>query len=103
VRYAVHDRSREFITFMACVSALGKTLLLTIIFKGDSRDIQESWVTDVEKEEVAFFACSENRWSSDAYGLEWLQKVFHPQTQHQRRRLLIVDGYSSHVNMAFLD
>jgi hypothetical protein len=38
--------------------------------------------------------------------LEWLIKVFDPYTcvkAERSRRLLIVDGHSSYVNMAFLD
>jgi len=36
----------------------------------------------------------------------WLQKVFNRYTKPTRatqKRLLIVDGHSSHVNMAFVD
>ena len=36
----------------------------------------------------------------------WLQKVFERYTKPKRttqKRLLIVDGYSSYINMAFID
>ena len=38
-------------------------------------------------------------------GLNWLERVFHPYTSQKsgnRRRLLIVDGHSSHINMQFI-
>ena len=51
-------------------------------------------------------ACSLKGWSNDAFGLRWLEVIFNPYTQEEAkrgRRLLIVDGYSSHVNMKFVD
>ena len=40
-----------------------------------------------------------------AMGLKWLSKVFCPYTAGKSRgtRLLLVDGHSSHVNLAFLE
>jgi hypothetical protein len=46
-----------------------------------------------------------NGWSSDELRLQWLERVFHRHTKDKagnRRHLLIVDGYSSHVNMKFI-
>ena len=77
-----------------------------LIYCGKSRDLIDTWVDDLQEEDVAYFASSEKGWSSDAYGLAWLNKVFDPHTRtkaKRSRRLLIVDGHSSHVNMAFLD
>ena len=39
VRQAVQDGSREFITLPACISAIGKALLLALIYKGKSYDL----------------------------------------------------------------
>ena len=55
---------------------------------------------------MAYFASLEKGWLSNAYRLAWLNKVFDPYTKtkaKQSRRLLIVDGHSLHMNMAFLD
>jgi hypothetical protein len=55
---------------------------------------------------VVYFASSEKGWSSNTYGLAWLNKVFdlYTRTKAKRsRRLLIVDGHLLYVNMAFLD
>ena len=54
----------------------------------------------------AFFATLSNGWSNDAFGLAWLVQIFQRHTRGlagNRRRLLILDGHSSHINMAFLN
>jgi hypothetical protein len=48
---------------------------------------------------------SANRWSSNAFGIAYLTKVFNPCTRAKAgrgRRLLIVDRHSSHVNIEFI-
>jgi hypothetical protein len=48
----------------------------------------------------------DNRWTCNSLGLQWLQKIFDLATKDKAGRgwrLLIVDGYSSHVNIEFLD
>jgi DDE superfamily endonuclease len=46
-----------------------------------------------------------NGWKNNELGLTWLQR-FHKDTQYKsgrsRRRLLILNGHSSHVNMTFI-
>ena len=45
---------------------------------------------------------SPNGWSSHVHGLDWLQSVFERYTKekvNRSRRLLIVDGHSSHFNL----
>jgi hypothetical protein len=103
IKGASQDGNREFISLLACVSAIGKALPPTLLYQGDSGDLQDGWVQDLQANEAAYFGVSPNGWSSDAFGLQWLEKVFQKHTGHQRRRLLIVDGHSSHVDMAFLD
>lgn len=71
--------------------------------------MQDTWLTDFDSSKhKAYFAASENGWSNDEYGLAWL-KVFDKNTKQKPgygprdRRLLILDGHSSHVNMKFID
>jgi hypothetical protein len=100
------DGSREFITLLACISAIGKALPPALIYKGASHDLQSSWVEDVKEEDEVYFASTESGWSCDNLGLDWLVRVFERHTKEEagnRRRLLLVDGHSSHVNMAFLN
>ena len=100
---ASQDGNREFISLLACVSAVGVALPPALLYPGESGDLQDGWLQDLQAEEQAYFGVSQTGWSNDAFGLQWLQKVFQKHTGHQRRRLLIVDGHSSHVNMAFLN
>ena len=60
-RYSVQDRSYEFITPITCVSALGKKLLATLLYKGKSRDLQDTWVGDLQEQDDVFFRVIENR------------------------------------------
>jgi hypothetical protein len=103
---ASQDGSREFLTFLACICADGTKLPPGLIYQGDSYDLLDSWVEEFEVGDEAYFASTSNGWSCDSLGLQWLQKVFHPHTKDKagnRRRLLIVDGHSSHVNLKFID
>ena len=52
------------------------------------------------------FAVSDNGWSSNKIGIVWLEQVFEQYTKPTRpiaKRLLILDGHSSYVNMQFVD
>jgi DDE superfamily endonuclease len=103
---AAQDGCREFISLLACICADGTKLPSTLIYKGESHDLLSSWVEDLKEGDQAYFASTKNGWSCDQLGLQWLQKVFEPYTREKagnRRRLLIVDGHSSHVNLKFID
>jgi DDE superfamily endonuclease len=102
---AKQDGSREFISLLASICADGTTLPPALIYKGASGDLQDTWMEDLGEKEQAFFASSTNGWSSNAFGLAYLKQVFDPSTRAKagrKRRLLIVDGHSSHVNMEFI-
>ncbi|PMD34716.1 DDE-domain-containing protein [Hyaloscypha variabilis F] len=106
VRQAAHDGNREFITLLACISAIGKKIPASLLYTGESYDLQNTWVQDLEDDDDFFFGASSNGWTCDAYGLKWLTDVFEPATRPtspRTKRLLIVDGHSSHVNMAFIN
>ena len=106
IQYASEDGSREFISLLACISADGTALPPALIYKGDSLSLQDTWLEDWVPAHKAHFAISPNGWSCNALGLNWLQTVFDRYTCQKagnRRRMLLVDGHSSHVNMAFID
>ena len=46
-RQSAQDGRREFITLLACVSVLGKTIPPTLLYKGQSGDLQSTWVEDL--------------------------------------------------------
>src|SRR5450432_2638118 len=99
------DGNREFISLLACICADGTSIPPALIYKGSSYDLQSSWLDDIG-DETAYFAASDNGWSCDSLGLQWLEKVFDRHTKEKARRsrrLLIVDGHSSHVNRAFIE
>jgi hypothetical protein len=54
------DRSREFISVLACISAIGKWIPLLLIYKGESNDLISIWVDDVTTNSKAHFTTSSN-------------------------------------------
>ena len=64
------DGNREFISLLACISADGSFLPPALIYKGESYDLRDSWIEDLDKKEEAYFAASKNGWSCDALGLQ---------------------------------
>lgn len=102
---ASQDGSREFISLLACISAIGAVLPPALIYKGDS-SLHDTWLEDWVPGDIAHFAVSSNGWSSNAFGLHWLETIFQRYTSEiakRSRRLLIVDGHSSHVNLQFIE
>jgi hypothetical protein len=101
ITHASQDGSREFLSLLACIGADGDVIPPTLIYQGESGDLQDTWIEDWTSETPAYFGVSKNGWSCDLFGLQWLD-IFHRHTKHKagnRRRLLIVDGHSGHVNM----
>ncbi len=104
---ASQDGNREFITLIASICADGSHLAPALIYQGASHDLQDTWLDDFDPiRDHAFFASSENGWSYDLLGQHWLENIFNRTTKEKvkrERRLLLVDGHSSHVNMRFID
>ena len=46
IQYICEDGSREFINLLACISANGTTLPLSLIYKGESGSLQDTWLKD---------------------------------------------------------
>ncbi|RAL61074.1 hypothetical protein DID88_010415 [Monilinia fructigena] len=93
---------QEWITAFECVNAAGKALSPMVIFKAQNtnsawipKDTPQSWQ----------FSTSTNGWASNSHGLEWLKRVFEPESKKvsgDRPRLLIMDGHSSHITGSFI-
>ena len=91
---------------MACISADKKHLPLILIYKAVSYDLQKSWDEDFREGEEVYFTVSATGWSSDELRLRWLSRVFKADTRSKagnHQRLLLVDGYSTYVNLKFLE
>jgi hypothetical protein len=69
--------------------------------------MQESWVQRVKADKHDIhFSTSVNGWTNDALGIAWLEQVFNRCTRVRARgkyRLLILNGYGSHVTQAFIE
>jgi len=104
---ANQDGSREFISLLACICADGTTLPPGLIYQGKSGDLQDVWLEDFDSSrEEAYFAVSTKGWTNEELGMSWLTKIFDPRTKAKAgnsKRLLLVDGHSSHVNLRFID
>jgi hypothetical protein len=94
---------REWVTVIQSICAAGYTTPPFIIYKGrvhisawyEEADIPRNWKLSV----------SENGWTNNALGLEWL-KHFDTHTKARQvgsYRLLILDGHESHLNQDFKD
>ncbi|CCF37961.1 transposase [Colletotrichum higginsianum] len=74
--------SRAWVSIIECISALGHVLNPLVIYKGKA--VQQQWFPlDLGPYEGWQFTATENGWTSDATAVEWLQKVFIPQTLPQ--------------------
>jgi hypothetical protein len=71
--------SRAWTSFIECIFVLGKALYPLVIFKRKS--VQQQWFeTTLKKFKGWEFTATENGWITDDTALEWLKKVFIPQT-----------------------
>ena len=97
--------ARTWTSIMECISTFRVALDPLIIFK--VKNIQEQWfkkdfLTKHFNWHVTF---SENGWTSNDIALEWLEKVFLPQTEPSDfadAQLFIVDGHGSHTSDEFM-
>ena len=95
---ALQPGNREWVTAIVAVNAMGWSLPPQIIFAAAKH--QSLWYHDLPEKYV--LSVSQNGWTTDKLGIEWLQKVFEPNTTPQAGyRLLILDGHGSHATAEF--
>ena len=95
---SVHSGDRNWSTMIECISTRGIVLRPMIIFA--AKKIMKGWPTAYPE---AYYGVSNNGWTDDEHGYWWLTEVFDPQTRHYGgRRLLIIDGHSSHITVKFI-
>ena len=103
----MQDGSRAWISLLACICADGSALDPALIYEAGLEGLLSGWVEDINPEEYsAFITSSPSGWSNDKIGLAWLEQVFDCCTREKARRsyrLLILDGYGSHVTMDFIN
>ncbi|OJJ81098.1 uncharacterized protein ASPGLDRAFT_772433 [Aspergillus glaucus CBS 516.65] len=96
---ALQPGNREWVTAIVTVNAVGWVLPAQIIFAAVKH--QSLWYHELPEEYV--ISVSNNGWTTDQLGVEWLQKLFEPNTASQtigRYRLLIMDGHGPHGSHA---
>ncbi|KAI9035871.1 uncharacterized protein KD926_002803 [Aspergillus affinis] len=96
--------NREWVTIIETISSKGVSLPPIIILKGGQQ--QAAWFQEPKLAKDWWIATSENGWTTDEIGLLWLKNVFEPSSKRYMtgaKRLLILDGHSSHLTAEFDD
>lgn len=94
--------NREWVTAVECISVRGIAVPLFIILKSVNKLLD--WYNLPSLSSDWAITESLNGWTSDELGLEWLQKIFDPWMKLYTvgwYRLLVLDGYSSHLTPLF--
>ena len=97
---ALQPGNREWVTAIVCINAAGWTLPPQIIFAAVNH--QSLWYQNLPEDYV--LSVSKNGWTTNELGIEWLQKIFEPNTASRtigEYRLLILDGHGSHATTEF--
>jgi hypothetical protein len=99
----VQPGDREWVTVIQSVCAAESCTPPFIVYKG--RVHISAWYKEAGIPRNWKLSVSENGWTNNALGLEWL-KHFDAHTKPRkvgRYRLLILDGHESHLNQDFKD
>jgi DDE superfamily endonuclease/Tc5 transposase-like DNA-binding protein/Psq-like protein len=94
--------NREWVTILESISSKGIHIPPLIILKASTH--QAAWYQEPTLPKDWWIATSENGWTTDTIGLHWLKEVFEPQSRRYStgaKRLLILDGHSSHLTADF--
>lgn len=97
----VPSESRERVTILETISAEGEFIRPLVIFKG--KELQTSWFQHDSVPDWRYIT-SENAFTSNSIGLNWLKLIFLPETARipPLPRLLLLDGHGSHISTDFL-
>jgi hypothetical protein len=99
----IQPGDREWVTVIQSICAAGYAIPPFIIYKG--RVHISAWYEETDIPYDWKLSVSENGWTNNALGLEWL-KHFNEHTRARQKgsyRLLILDGHESHLNQEFKD
>jgi DDE superfamily endonuclease len=93
---------RTMVTAIECISADGRSLLPMIIWPATTH--RSNWTTYPTP--GWHYACSESGYTNSKISLEWLVRVFNPQTRawaHQKPRILICGGFGTRESLEILE
>ena len=103
--YVRQDGTREMVTLIEAVTASGYIFPTFLITKGKQHTYGEFGNLRKEDSDIRF-AKSTKGWTDDKFGYEWLCQVYEPYSRQwisgDEKRLLILDGHVSHVNLKFI-
>lgn len=101
--YVSRPENREWVSVIECISATGKAIVPLVIFKGKS--VQHQWFIP-DKTPKWTYTASDNAYTSNDIGLQWLRDMYIPQTSTEltdnQYRLLLLDGHRSHATIDFM-
>ena len=101
--YQVHPGRQEWVTSVECICADSMYVPPLIIFRAEN--ISSAWIPENVPHDWQF-SCNSKGWTSNQHGIQWLCRCFDPSTRHKANgqyRLLINDGYDSHITGDWLD
>src|SRR3989440_904078 len=90
------------VTAIECISADGRSLLPMIIWPAITH--RSNWT--IYPTPGWHYACSESGYTDSKISLEWLKRVFDPQTKeraNQRLRVLISNSFATHETLKILE
>ncbi|KAI1006004.1 hypothetical protein K3495_g2217 [Podosphaera aphanis] len=92
--YPKIPEDHEWVSTIETISATGQKLPCLVIFT--KKSLQSTWFP-AKGVPNWLYTTSENGWTSNQIGFEWLKRIFLPNTTpHQGQwRLLILDGHGS--------
>jgi DDE superfamily endonuclease len=92
-KYIVELGNKEWVSLIECISMNGRLLPPWVIFKAKKQNL--AWMEMLEE---GYIALSNNRWTDNELGLEWLKQCFDPATCNiNGYRILIMDRHASHI------
>src|SRR5438270_4962125 len=71
---------QEWISVVECISADKTVLLPLVIYKGEA--LCTHWIP-IEFPHTWRFSCNTRGWTSNVHGLEWLRRIFEPNTREK--------------------
>ena len=101
-KYMTQCGNRDWISLIECVSSDGRVPKPWIIFKAKLK--QKAWFEALG--DRGSIATSENGWTNNEIGLDWLQGCFDLETlptQKGEYRMLCIDGHASHISTAAIE
>lgn len=93
---------RTMVTAVECISADGRVLLPLVIWPASTH--RSNWTTYPTP--GWHYAHSENGYNDSKISLEWLTRVFDPQTKERadgKPRVLVCDGFGTHETLEILE